>query len=101
MSRPRRKPPSIWPRLFIVAVVFLLAGVALGWIARSPANKFSGMVPEALAEKTPTAEQLARMDRSQLEREVQRLGRLLAGKDRQISELTIQVRLLGEGSRTK
>ena len=101
MVRRRGKTPSFWPRLFIVAAVFLLAGVALGWIARSPANKFSGMVPEALAEKTPTGEQLARMDRSQLEREIQRMERLLATKDRQISELTIQVRLLSEGSHTK
>lgn len=101
MARRRRKTPSLWPRLLIVAVIFLLAGVALGWIARSPANKFAGMVPEALADSTPTRKQLARMDRSQLEREVQRLERLLAAKEREISELTIQVRLLSEGSRTK
>jgi hypothetical protein len=58
--------------------------------------------PAAEPEPTPAEEgQPAKMSRPQLEREVERLREVLAARDRENSEMKIQLKLLRDGSRSR
>jgi hypothetical protein len=99
MARSRRKRPSIWPQLLLMGFMCLVAGagLALFWPAGNGARAEAGMAvgpgPSAPREDAQPVEGLAR---AALEGEVRRLERVVAEKDAQITELTIQLKLAGQ-----
>ena len=118
----RRKPEgSIWPKMLVVIVICLGVGVVGGSLfsiykteglvpassqsAVTPPETRSGVkallsTPEDKDADKGVDKKLAKMSRPELEREVERLNEELTAKNRQIDELTIQMKLQAEGSRT-
>lgn len=106
MARARKKP-SVWPKLLLVGVVCLVAGAALALLlpGGAPVGERTSVPASASAPGSapgpgPSAQQpselgmsVAGLSRQALEDEVRRLEQIVAEKDAQITELTIQLKL--------
>jgi hypothetical protein len=83
-----------------------LVGIVLGgaavWAAVWAIGPGSGRLPGAFDTAGPVPErsrdQLSSLSREKLEAEVQRLERLVDARDKQIADLTIQLKLMDAGS---
>ncbi|MCL5271492.1 MAG: hypothetical protein M1457_13285 [bacterium] len=111
---------SIWPKILLLGILCLAAGGVLAVVAGGGAGggsilsalsrrggKGAGGTPGAKAAETRIATERAEektvaadaKERARLEREVERLKGVVDAKDREIADLTIQIKLLTEGSR--
>jgi hypothetical protein len=98
-SRPR--PRRLWPFILALTALALFVGWAIG-------GTMGGRVPPRIpflyrapaAASTDSAADPSAMSRGALEREVRRLREEIALKNRRLDDLTIEMKILTEGSRT-
>lgn len=119
---PRRKSkPSIWPKILVLLIVCLIVGAGTAFVTGTERgreltsdvriggvklhNEGAGVGKSAaetgMREARQTREEVDGLSRDQLERQVIELRETVANKDREIADLTIQLKLLEEGSRTR
>lgn len=115
----------MWPLLLLIAVIGVAAGVGAAWLTglmvqrsgksgeellssvRMPEMKMPNVqMPELSLGRKPEAAvpaeaELAAMTRKDLESEVKRLHELVYLRDQQLAEMTIQMKLMTDGSRTE
>ncbi|HOE96723.1 MAG TPA: hypothetical protein PLS90_10955 [Candidatus Sumerlaeota bacterium] len=99
-----RANPSGWGRTLGLIVACLALGAGAALFSRGGMEAARQWLREqtlARADGPPPVEIDPEMSRAALERENQRLREQLEAKDRELAELTIQLKLMEEGSRSE
>ena len=104
MARRRRdERPSVWPKIFLFVFICILAGALAAWFGQGRVPGRIGL-PASTSKPTPAASATPAAaeepGREQMQREIDRLNETIKQKDRQIDDLTIQLKILTDGSRT-